>query len=765
MSNPRRGFVYLSLLLILISVAVHTHHIDSAGLTTADDIRAELKTREILRDGWKAYWQDVANVAAGEGRFYYYGSLGVFFLPYVFPDGLLRAAVIFAVQFASLVALALYLRRYLSSLTFWFLLALLCAMLPLWNNFHPVTALPVFYHVPVLLFFSALMLRARTMKSRPLARWSYLAPLFASLWFYEALVLPFLVIATVDALSPGLRARRLIGTVAPVLLVFALWAGLFAGYRQLHIGTYTGSALAPFSLTATLRGIAAFSGKGIPGMNLLLQAVLIPEVARGYLPILGIPAILLAHLSAIGWAQALLALALGVLYCWSGGSERKPAQPGTLGTGWLRTASPVLLCIFIAFLLPLPLTITAKYRDTAAVWAPYVPGYYAFLAWMTGFAFTIEPLVRVSRRLRLARFGAAAILGAGCFVLVGGTAIANDAVGAAQARLALKWKVVDALLKTSALDRLAPGSVVFAPALWEGLAHVDWVPYEDYWTQYIALHSGRRLAVARTADGAGLLNDPVTAAYYATPVAGGCSGDGLLLTGIVRDAGVSAQLVSNEFILVSKNAPYDCDLQAIRLQATGADKPGDLLTDGDPHTYLRLPRAAFQNGVYVDAFKTPVILAASATLAPNSIEHWRGVPTVAMEFVKGFSTREWSGDKFWVWSNGSSGEGELNFRNNTGHALAARFHSTIITGDPAKARLDVEGVDWRASEMVANGETCDWVFRLQPGDNRVRIKSFAQRKEAPDDARYIVFGLRNWSLVRYDEPSNSKYRATASMPR
>jgi hypothetical protein len=165
--------------------------------------------------------------------------------------------------------------------------------------------------------------------------------------------------------------------------------------------------------------------------------------------------------------------------------------------------------VAIAILLPLPLTISEKYRETAAAWAPYVPGYYAFLAWMAAFAFTLEPAILLLRRLRrnqrLARLAAAAILGTGCFVLVGGTAIANDAVSAAQARLALKWKVVDALLKTSALDRLAPHSVVFAPALWEGMTHVDWAPYEDYWTRYIALHSGRRLVVARIRVGDSVL--------------------------------------------------------------------------------------------------------------------------------------------------------------------------------------------------------------------------------------------------------------------
>ncbi len=752
------AFVCLALLLILISIAIHARHIDSAFLPTADDIRAELKAHEILRGGWKTYWDDADGMAVGQGRFYFTASISLFYLPYIVPDGPQRVAIIVAIQFASLLALALYLRRHLSDRTFWLFLALLCALLPIWNRFHPLTTLPVFYQAPVLLFFSSMVLRARTLRSRPLVRWSYLAPLFASLWFYEALFLPFLVIALLEELldvwvtppPPGMRISIPIRTIAPVLLVFAFWALLFAGYRQVHHSNYPGSRLAPFSPAATLRGVAAFSGEGIPGMNLLQQTGLIPEIAGGFSRDFGLPRILLAHLSAAGWAQAMLALALGFLYVWSGGEP--PAS-----RGWVRPAIPGLLCVVIALLLPLPLTITEKYRDTAVNWAPYMPGYYAFLAWVAGFAFSLERRPRFSLGIqRLARVAGAAVLGLGCFGLVAATAIANDTVSAVQAHTALKWKVVNAALQTHALDRLAPNSVVLAPALWEGLPHVDWIPYEDYWTRYVDLHSGRRLIFARTPEEAGVLKNPPPA-YYAVPIASGCSGDGLLITRIVRNPTTGASLLSDEAILVSKSDPVGCDLLG-----AAAGEPGDLLRDGDPSVHLRLPRAEVQSGLYVVAFKTAPILAGSAALVPHNMDRWPGVSSVEMEFHNGFSGRESDGNRFWIWSDGSSGKGEMNFQNNTSNALAARFHSLVITG-PGSSRFETQGAGRRASEILANRQLrCDWVFHLQPGANQVHVKSFAPRLVSAGDPRYIVFGFENWSLIPCDRACVDQCQAARS---
>jgi hypothetical protein len=747
MPDKNRILLILSLSLVLVAGVTHTAHINGAGLASEDDIRFALRARVIRAGGWDAYWDEATTLASRQGRFYFLFSTGFFVAPYMLPDGLVRAGFITSIQFAALGALVLFLRRHLSGRACLWLFGLLCALIPIWGRFNPVTATPVYYHIPTVLFFGALVLRARTRSRGPIVRHAYVAPLFLSLMFYEILLLPFLLIAILDELA----ARRAEGSrdglaggvraALPVLLTFGTWMVAYVIYRHLHPSVYDGSRIAPLSVMGTVRGVVAFILSGVPGMNLATHYEMLPEVIHGYLPVMGLPAILLAHLTAAGWAQAILAMALGAAYVLT--------ATGPQGTKrqWPGAAWPALVCLAVAFALPLPLMITVKYRDTAAAWAPYIPGYYIFLALLAAFALLLEPsLSLLGGGRRMARGAAAAALGLISFGAVAATFIANDVISAASARPARKWKLVDTLLRTSALDRLPQGSAILAPALWEDFPNVHWIPYEEYWTQYIELHSGRRVRVVQTPDASRLTGDATAPLFYFEPVSSTCAGEGLMLSRVVRGRAGAAGLLTDHSIVVSQNAPNACVMEGIAGEAEGAAAPGD------PRVQVQVPRAEVQNGIFVAEFRTPAMLAGSG----NLIRQTARPAALEVVFARGFSGKERDSRNFWIWNDGASGEGEINLQNNTGGALPVKLRFTVMTGQADKARFDVEGPGLRESYMLANAEPAEWLFQLEPGSNRVLIKSHARRVNAPGDPRHLVFGMQNYVLSAGDSPPRKR---------
>lgn len=734
MADKNRLLLFSGLLLVVISGAMQTHRLELAGLASEDDFVFDLQTQDVLREGWGEYGEASSKLAAKQGRFYFLLSSGFFLLPYLAPAGVWRAALVTSFQFGAIAALVLFLRRYLSSQGSIWLGGMLCALLPLWRHFHPLTATPVYYHAAMLVFFGSLLLRARTRRTAGAARHLYLAGLFCSLMFYEILLLPYLLIALLDEwaelpeASGGERWRRRARSAAPVVAVFAAWIGIYVVYRLLHPSIYEGSRMAPLSVGATLGGLKAFLARAIPGMNLAVQYELLPEVMQGYLPVLGFRRILLGHLTGWGWAQALAALGLGGLYGWS------LAGRGARGGSRFGRVLPAGVCAGIAVMLPLPLMMTVKYRDAAAGWAPYIPGYYVYLALMAAVALGLDRRGGGGETGRSAtiRWGAAAALGGMCFGAVAATFIANEVVAESYARPARKWRQVDLALRGKALERLPKGSTVYAPALWEEFPKADWMPYEEYWSQYIEKHGGGRVKVVRVFDRASLSGGAV---YYAEPLEGGCAGEGLMVSRLAGVQESAAGMVTEETLVVSQRAPNGCVLEAIAAGAEGEARVGD------PRVEVQVPRAEVREGVFVAQFQTPGIVAGSGRLGQPA-----RLKAVEVEFGAGFSGRERDSRDYWVWSDGASGEGELNLKNNAGAAVGVRLRFTLMTGQAEKARFEVEGAGLRGGFMLRNREEVEWKFRLEPGDNRVRIRSEGRRVQAPGDGRHLVFGLRNYEF-------------------
>ena len=191
---------------------------------------------------------------------------------------------------------------------------------------------------------------------------------------------------------------------------------------------------------------------------------------------------------------------------------------------------------------------------------------------------------------------------------------------------------------------------------------------------------------------------------------------------------------SNSLLLISRSNPANMVLE---YRASGSLR-------------ARIPEGRYEHGAYISQLQIPGLIAGTARLTdPETIPPLSPI----LEFQRGFSAAERSPDgHYWRWSDGKDGEGELNLVNLSSYPLTVRFRASLQfnpgpEGAPRRTAFDFTLPHSSETIAAAPGDTIERIWQLSPGSNRILVKCHAGRLPAPGDPRYIVFGIRDWSVV------------------
>jgi hypothetical protein len=694
-------------------------------------------------DWWTVYYRMAKDYALWQGRVYFYFSMIFFILPFFLRSLLWRAILSALLQLGATCSVGAVVGLYAGFRNAALFVALACASLPYWREVSPVNGFPFVYHLPVILFFTGLAVYIRRIRGQGKPAWPRLSPAFSwtafflSLFFYEALLPVFFLLAmTVSAVE----ARRAHGkwnrflaarAWAPWLAGFALWAFLYLGFRLLHPAVYAGSAITGFGrgeLGNVATGLFYFEAYSLPGANWIGNLHRTTDRWLGTPESLGYGPFFLHNLTADGIVLAGLVLALAA--CWFLSFRRETeAPPGRLA----KVAALALVC---AVLLPLPLPFTAKYRslDTVLAVAPYLTGYYSFLAWCVVLALAFPLAGFALRRLPPLRLTATALLAFVCAGVSAANAMSNDAIYREYAELTDKWKLVDLLAGTRWFAALPADPVFVAPGFWDTFPPPTWPHGDENWNTYFSGWAGRPVRVIGDPSLIPALLSRKTPVFYCEHQwLPGRLDAVLAIDPILGISPADGNARSNSLLLVSRADPANMVVE-YRASSSGAA------------IRARIPEARREHGAYISQLTLPGLIAGTARLTdPETVPP----PGPFLEFQRGFSGTERSADgHYWRWSDGKDGEGELDLVNLSSHPVAVRFRASLQF-NPQEARTAFDFILPHSSETIAAapGDIIERVWQLSPGSNRILVKCHAGRLPAPGDSRYIVFGIRDWSLV------------------
>jgi len=741
----RRGFVFLAAVAIAFAVGLHIYRMAGMAFTNYDDMLMGLTVDRMRTQGWWSSYLDLARVyAVWQGRIYFYFSMFFFVAPFLIRSLLLRAAISALLQLGATCSMAAVVGMYAGFANALLVVALACLWLPYWPAVSPVNGFPFVYHLPVILFFTALAISIA--RSRGSIRWRGAAALswiafLVSLFFYEALIPPFGVLAV---LIPAIESRRaqggwnraaLVRAWAPWMAGFLLWAGVYLGYRHVNPGTYGGSALAGLGGDGLSRAAASlyyFESYSLPGANWVGNLHYTAERLSGSPGQLGYPAYFFRNLTADGVLMGVLLAALLIFRVRS--LKREEAS----GLG--RIAAVAVGC---AVLCPLPLAFTAKYRSLKTILevGPYLPGYYSFLAWSAAAALAV-PLawLALDRLPRLRRAAFAAMAAAGALVCAA-SAMTNDAIYAHYAEAGDKWGMVDRMARSRWFASLPAHSVFLAPGLWDNFPQTSWYHGDPYWTAYFSAWAGRPLEVIRIPRRVPELLARHTPVFYCEHqwLAGRLAS--VLLIEPVTAISSSGDAMSDAALLFARGdrgAPPTGMRLEYRTPASDAAGLGPLRAG--------IPGWQTEGGAYIARVPLPGLIAGTAQVVDAGDA---APPDPVVTFGRGISGLEHDADHYWRWSDGRDGEGELSIFNPLPHPVTVRFRAAL-TFAPDRADFDFHLAGGSETLSVARGETIERTWRLAPGDNRIVIRCHAGRMPTPGDSRYIVFGIRDWSVTPVD---------------
>jgi hypothetical protein len=489
----KKAVVAVCCLLVLVSLGIDFSRLVHAGFMVNDDIEMDLLAARIRAHDARAYFDEAASLATIQGRVYFYASTFFFVLPHLFENAAARTALILAIHLAAVRAMAVFLGFYIGRLGGALFMGMVFCTLPFWWGYYPVNALPVYYQVPVASFFGAMICHVKLHRSGPgdtgraqLAVCRDCLLLFAMM-FYEALYAPFLLVlgAVTWAEAPAgqRKVTALMRRNGQPLAIIGLWFGVYVMYRRAHPVIYPGALIdAGGVLVPLMRHLWYYGVRSLPGANVLPVA---SPAARGFLSVIGAN----AGLGALIQAALLIVLVILAAVASPRGTNRETDRPAARGM-WL--AGIALLC---GMTVPLPLAFSAKYRDVPHLWAPYIPGYFMFLAYAAGFTGVLVWLLQ-GRSYALVRRAAALVIATAMAAATLSTGVANNVIARRQRVAEERWRLVNALIRSGVLDRLPDGGTLVAPGLWEGFDR-RWPGYDSYWTEYFSLRLPHKITVAR----------------------------------------------------------------------------------------------------------------------------------------------------------------------------------------------------------------------------------------------------------------------------
>ena len=593
---------------------------------------------------------------------------------------------------------------------------------------------------------------------------------------YEPLFIAFILIEGIVCCSHVRGGRRwgvtrsiksVLRNEAPIIAALASYGVAYVTFRAFNPSNYGGTTIAHggFRIAAALGAEVLYTVSGLPVANCLFghgASLMKVAVAQH-------GSVLRFLINGLGWQEAILGGGMGVVV-WlyirhsdvlltggSGDSVRSLPEYDSPSPNQ-RSARLAASAIVIAFCMQLPLLLTAKYRDAAEYWAPYVPSFFAFICFCVAAAAVLMAVV--SRILR-----GRTVLAAVC----AGTIIFLCVISRETSALVLEeydrsyasWKLVDLFIKSKSFAGIREGSVIVAPTLWGYFGDEP-----DYWSKYILAHSGRKMRVLGTLPSIAEIPHVAGEMNYLEVQASGMSGQpALLLSDLYIKEELGTAALSASSVRVFSRQPLSGQglvfqqssgpvVSSLDNPITGFLEASPLSSQYDGRAFvstLKVPDGFVPGSAYL--VSDVASLSTDKLAAFHRAPYQRGRDTegggkIRIEFGHGFSGCESDGVNIWHWSDGESGVGEIAFTNWTTRPVEAMFEACVTTGSavPSKLILEFRG---KSDSVPLDEKRCPltrrWTF--EPGKNELLIHSFAPQMKVPLDARYIVFGVSNWTLT------------------
>jgi hypothetical protein len=751
------AFAGLAALVVALAVGMHIHRMAGMAFTNLDDMLMGLTADRMRFHWWPAYTRMASDYSLWQGRVYFYFSMIFFILPFFLRSLFWRAVLSALLQLAATCSVGAVVGLYAGFRTAALFVALACACLPYWRV-SPINGFPFVYHLPVILFFSGLAVYIRRVRGQGNPAWRRLGQVFSwsafglSLFFYEALIPLFFLIALTVAAAEAHRVQGnwnrhiVVRAWTPWLAGFALWAAIYLGFRWLNPSTYGGSALAGVGrgdLGTVANSLYYFEAYSLPGANWMGNWQRTASRWTGTPESLGYGGFFWQNLTPDGIVLAVAILAMAL--CWFLSFQRETEAPPR------RVGEAAALALACAVLCPLPLAFTAKYRslETVLAVAPYLPGYYSFLAWCVVLALAF-PLVGFAwRGLPALRRVAIALLALVCAAVGAANAMSNQAIYREFAEVTDKWKLVDLLGGSRWFAGLPSGSVFIAPGFWDTFPTPTWPHGDAYWSAYFSGWVHRPVQVIRDPHRIPDLLSRRTPVFYGEHQWLPGRLDAVLIVDPIREISpTDGNFGSDSLLLISR---FDSTGMVVEYRSSAPDGGGPLL--------VRIPEARLDpGGGYIAQLPIPGLIAGTARLTDPEPPP---PPDPILEFQHGFSAAtERSGDgHYWRWSEGKDGEGELDLVNLSSQPVAVRFRASLLFHPQENARRTAfDFILPYSSETIgaAPGDTIERVWQLAPGSNRILVKCHAGRLPTPGDSRYIVFGVQDWSVVPVNGDANPR---------
>jgi len=753
---------------ICVAVIVHADTLRRVNFTTHDDMALDL----IAAGGLSKSLQWITGIAREQGRVGYYVSGWTFVVPFLTESDIVRSVMASSVQFLSLLTLGVFVALYLGVATAALFLLLIYGLMPHWWQHFPIVAYPVIYHTPVLLFFSGMssyVAICRQMDCFKRYRSGILVfgllLIFLALFFYEAATFIFIgtcvFVMYAEVIStPGIgfrsRMARVMRAHWPLVATVASYFAVYLVYRVLHPPVYPGTSVDSAALTnpkGLLRVIGLFGIGGLPGINFFWQSVYISQFAVGSVASDGLVRFIANNLTAyeffVGCGFSCIVLVMG----WNINQllEYDQFRLRLLGRRWLKKGEvkghkkflwTAVVAVAVAFLVQLPLGLSPKYQKDTRLWAPYITGYYSYIAFSIALACTAIFVFSNGRKLNGIWFkGIIALSGCSSMVLFCLNAVASEAVIRSQEDHYAKWRLVRMLARSDIFKEVPRHAIIVAPSLWRGISPA-FSQSEGYWNEYFANHFMKPVRVVPSLEA-------VAPSRY----------DGLPLYYCAVDQGVEPKYTTLMFSAV-RNDGYGLLTDRIYLVGWHDFKRDylsflvrDLLSDRkvrnfgghieDVQRITAIPVGKPIPGGFisqVDAVGSKPASAVLITRAPTPS------PMVELAFEKGFSGYETGGGNYWRWSDGPSGEGLLRLLNHGKGPLKVRFTTQILTGSKEPVRFAINVGQETEIFSVHDGQTLSREFVVVPGRTEIKLRSFGGRMQVADP-RYIVFGLQNWIVT------------------
>ncbi|HLJ44381.1 MAG TPA: hypothetical protein VKU01_00150 [Bryobacteraceae bacterium] len=727
-----RYFVALFIATLMLCVLVEAQGLIRLYYTWQDDVYMGILADRVRAEGLQPYWDSAGGYAQWQGRAYFYFSFVFFIAPFLTNSALIRTIIITAVELCSVGMVGAFISLYLTRIAGMLFVVLAFCLLPHWIGQYPTSTHVVVYHVPLAFFFGSMCLYVFRLRALPAAqRHSRLFMvvshilLFFSLFIYEVLIPPFFVILAIVTWAESRigKARRkwrvLLRTAGSYGVVFLSWGLIYVGYRLLHPPQYPGARLAPLDPRLFVTDIWHQIVKSVPAAN---SFVMFPRFTNA--PSLWIQ-YLASHVNIQGLFEGMCIAALILL---AGKAEIElPAFDETCQKH--RTTMVCGVSLLCAVLVPAPLSLSVKYRGWPWQNLPYLPDYYIYLACMVAATAVIAGLFRIgSKYLRTVGILVIA-MSASLFTLTG--TVVNARVNEIQAEDSKKWKMVDLLSKTAVLSEMPQDAIVIAPTLWQGLDPGLWFVQDFYWTNYVRLRTGRNVRITRTIGAAAKALEDHGSVYFLEHQWTPGMGNSAVLISAVSQGAVRSELRSDSVTVIS-----DWDLSEAQLEYAPVSGGVERAS---------VASLALRAGAFTGIFPTPGLRVGSARLVGPDVQGTE-LASFPVDFEEGFSTEERSGVRYWLWSDGPSGEASLAITNPWGTPVTVVFKTKLLTGPDSKKFFFDYG---QSKEVItaSNEQIYDHQLTLAPGKNRILIKCDGPRIRAPGDNRYLVFGLEEWTVT------------------